>query len=282
MFHMELYTSTVATGATAFQQLTYFATDAILPQLNNGMQVSPDLPFIHSFGGIGLNLCDIRMQSGSLQTFPFPTQTPNNRGTGFESPPRWWDWSKYPYPLKPTEEFDIYVTQNSGGNEIEYVAVMFCDGIATPIATPINPVGLRDQPTTPGRMFTAHATSGTALVGGGWTQIQPIFDQSLYAGYYALLGMRVLSATGLFFRMYPSMGPKWRPGGIMVNAYDQLDPPGQRFFPGWLHGPMGWGAWMTFYQNVPPKVEMFSTANDATQEFWYDMLYLGPQTTPAI
>ena len=83
--------------------------------------------------------------------------------------------------------------------------------------------------------------------------------------------------------MFPAMGPKWRPGGICVNAYDQIDPPGQRFMPlmtGLWGG--GWGPWLTFYQNVPPQVEFFATAADVAEEMWFDLLYLGPQTTPAI
>jgi hypothetical protein len=282
MFHLELFSSSVSSGATSFQQLTYFTPDNILPKLVNGMQVSPDIPFLHSVMGVGAHLCEVRAQANSMLPFPYPTQNPANRGTGFESPPRLWDFHTAPLPLKPTEEFDIFVTQNSGGSETEYVACQFTDGAMQPITTPINPTTIRDQPATPGRVFTAHWTASATLVGGSWTQVQPSFDQALYAGYYALVGARAFSATGLFFRMFPSMGLKWRPGGICCNAYDQLDPPHQRFWGGMGIGYMGWGVWMTFYQNVPPQVEFFSTANDAAEEGWWDLLYLGPQTTPSI
>ncbi|HEY2675462.1 MAG TPA: hypothetical protein VGI65_00735 [Steroidobacteraceae bacterium] len=282
MFHLELFASSIATGATTFNQLTYFTPDNILPKLVNGMQVSPDLPFVHSYFGVGLNLVEVRVQATSMLPFPYISSVPNNRGTGFASPPRHWDFSKYPIPLKPTEELDIFASQNAAGAQTQYVAVNFCDGPTQPLALTVNPVGIRDMPTTPGRFFSAHWTATTTLTAGQWTQVQPAFDQALYAGYYALLGVRAFSATGLFFRMFPAMGPKWRPGGICTNTYDQLDPLNQRFVPGWAPAFHGWGVWMTFYQNVPPQVEFFATAADTAQEGWFDMIYLGPQTTPAI
>jgi hypothetical protein len=282
MRHLELFSSSIASGVITPLQLNYVATGALLPGQVNGMQVSPDLPYVHSIFGVGANLATVRMQTSSMSIFPYPNFAPNNRGSAFESPPRHWDLGKNPFPVKPTEEFDIFATQNSGGAQTEYVAVQFCDGPDQPIATQINPPALRDAPTTPGRYLTAHATSGTTLAAGGWTDIQPAFDSALYAGFYALVGIRVFSATGLFFRIKPAMGFKWWPGGICVQTYDQLDPPGQRFYPGWAQLYSNWGPWVSFYQNIPPRVSIFATAADTAEEFWYDLIYLGPQTTPAI
>jgi len=282
MFHVELFTSSIATGANTFAQLTYFTPDNILPKLVNGMQVSPDLPFLMYVAGVGANLVHVRAQANSMLPFPYPALSPNNRGSGFESPPRIWDYSVAPIPLKPTEEFDIFATQNSAGAQTEYVLAAFSD--ANPMALPVtvNPMGIRDSPAMPGRFFSAHWTASTTLTAGQWTQVLPAFDQALYAGYYALVGARCFSATGLFFRMFPAMGPKWRPGGICVNAYDQLDPFNQRYKNGWSQTITPWGVWLTFFQNVPPQVEFFATAADVAEEGWFDMVYLGPQTTPAI
>lgn len=282
MFHAELFTSSIATGANTFAQLIYFTPDNILPKLVNGMQVSPDLPFIHSLAGVGAHLVHLRAQANSMLPFPYPTLDPNNRGSAFESPPRFWDLSRNPIPLKPTEEFDVFASQNAGVAETEYVLAQFTD--ANPVQLPfaVNPMGIRDNPAIPGRFFSAHWSATTTLAAGGWTQVQPAFDQALYAGYYALLGVRCFSASGLFFRMFPAMGPKWRPGGICVQTYDQLDPPGQRYMSGWSGSMSSWGVWLTFYQNVPPQIEIFSTAADTAEEGWCDLVYLGPQTTPAI
>ena len=282
MFHLELFSSSIASGANTFAQVTYFTPDNILPKLVNGMQVSPDIPFLHSVFGVGAHLVHVRAQANSMLPFPYPALSPNNRGSAFESPPRIWDYSSAPIPLKPTEEFDIFATQNSGGGETQYVAVQFSDGQKTPLPVQINPPGIKDSPAMPGRFFSAHWTASTTLTAGGWTQVQPAFDQALYAGYYALVGARCYSATGLFFRMFPAMGPKWRPGGICVQSYDGMDPYNQRYIPDYGPTPGGWGVWLTFFQNVPPQVEFFATSADTAEEGWFDLVYLGPQTTPSI
>jgi len=282
MFHMELFSSAIATGAQTFAQLTYFTPDNILPKLVNGMQVSPDLPFVHSYFGVGSHLVHVRAQANSMLPFPYISSSPNNRGSAFESPPRVWDFSAWPIPLKPTEEFDIFASQNSGGSETEYVAVNFSDGTIAPIGVMVNPPSLLNSPATPGRFFSAHWTGSTTVTAGGWTQVQPSFDQALYAGYYGLVGARCYSATGLFFRLFPAMGPKWRPGGICVQSYDGMDPYAQRYSNSFGQTPGGWGTWLTFFQNVPPQVEFFCTSADTAQEGWFDLVYLGPQTTPGI
>lgn len=282
MFHSELFTSSIASGANTFAQINYFTTDNILPPLVNGMQVSPDLPFLMTVVGVGAHMVHLRPQMNSFLPFPFLALSPNNRGGAAESPPRFWDFSSAPIPLKPTEEFDIFATQNAGAGEIQYVLATFCDRPPGPPPVAINPGGLPSNPLLPGRFFTAHWTATKTLTAGGWTQVQPAFDQTLPAGTYALLGARAFSATGIFFRMFPAMGPKWRPGGVCVQAYDSLDPEAQRYFSSY-HWPTNfWGPWLTFYQNVPPQVEFFATAADTAEEGWFDLEYVGPSVAPSI
>jgi len=280
MFHAELFTSSINTGAQLFQQLTYFQSDAILTPIINGVQVSTTLPAVHSVLPIGANLVQVRAQANSMLPFPYITMNPVNRGAVAESPPRIFDFSKWPLYLKPTEELDIFATQNSGGAETDYVLVQFTDGIMNPIPVTVNPPSMPAAPTTPGRFFTAHWTDpATALVGGSWTKVQPAFDRALYAGSYALVGARVKSATGLFFRMFPSFCPLWWPGGVCTQSYDGMDPYNQRYMNTFGMEPSGWGVWLNFYQNTPPAVEIFATANDAanTVEGWFDLVYIGPQ-----
>jgi len=282
MFHLELFSSSIATGANSFAQLVYFTPDNILAKQVSGLQVSPTLPMLHSYFGVGAHLVHVRAQANSMLPFPYISSSPNNRGSGFESPPRGWDFSRWPLALKPTEEFDIFATQNSGGAETEYVAVQFCDGPPTPIGVQVNPIGIAAAPAMPGRFFSAHWTNTVTVTAGQWSLVQPLFDQALYAGYYSLVGARCFSATGLFFRMFPSYGSLWRPGGACVQAYDAMDLQNQRYMNSFGAEPGGWGEWMTFYQNVPPQVEFFCTAGDTAQEGWFDLVYLGPQVTQGL
>jgi hypothetical protein len=265
MYHVELFTSAIPTGANIFGQIVYVQPDAILPKLVNGVQVAPGLPRVMFVAGVSANLCHVRIQAPSMLPFPYPTLDPNNRGTGFESPPRVHDLRDRNIILAPTEEFDVFASHNAGAAQQPYVLVGFWDGVAP------------QRPT--GKYFSVHWTAAQTLTAANWTLVTPLFDQGLPAGFYALIGARTYSATALFFRLFPAMAPLWRPGGIAVQAYDQLDPPNQRghdiesLAPGW------WGTWLSFYQNVPPQVEIFATAADTAEEGWFDLVLLSGQTS---
>lgn len=279
MFHSELFTSSIPTGANAFQQVQYLKTDNVLAPLNLGLQVSPTLPCLMFVAGVGVNLAHIRAQTPSMLPFPWPTLDPNNRGGAFESPPRIHDFSETPLPLRPTDEFDIFATQNAAGAQVQYVMTTFCDQAPQPLPVQVLPPTLTQNPMTPGRYFSAHWTAATTLTAGAWTVVQPIFDQALPAGYYALLGARTMSASALFFRMFPAMGPIWRPGGCAVQAYDQIDPANQRYIPIIDGENPAWGVWLSFFQNVPPQVEVFATAADTAEEGFFDLVYVSTATT---
>jgi|SRR5271170_2009370 len=261
MFHLEYFSASIASGATTRAQLTS-KFNSVVPTLNSGFQVPAALAYLHSVIGIGAHIVEVQIQSPKFLPFPYPNLNPNNRGTAGESPPRIWDYSMSPFPLNPTDELDAYASQNSGGSETEYVAIQFTDNVRIPVPA--------------GQFFTAHATASTTLTAGAFTNVQPVFDTALPAGSYALVGMRVYSATAYFFQMLPASGPLWRPGGLGVQAYDQLDPPNQRYG-GWAPYPQSsWGVWLTFRQNVPPSVNIFATSADTAEEFWFDLVYMGP------
>lgn len=261
MFHLEYFSASIATGASTMAQLTS-KFNQVVPTLNNGFQTPTQLPYVHSLMPIGAHIVRARIQSPRFLPFPYPDFNPTNRGTAFESPPRIFDFSMAPYPLNPTDEVDVYASQNSGGAETEYCAIQFTDNVY------IGPPA--------GQSFSVHATASTTLTAGAFTGVVPVFDYPLPAGSYAMVGARAFSASGYFFQFLPASGVLWRPGGIAVQAYDQLDPPAQRFNGWWPSVGRGWGVWLNFRQNVPPQVNLFATSADTAQEFWYDLIYTGP------
>jgi hypothetical protein len=279
MFHVECFTSSIATGANTFQQVNYKTGDTVLAPLNLGLQVSPTVPQLMFIAGVGVNIGHVRAQSASMLPFPYPTLSPNNRGGAVESPPRVHDFSAHPWMLRPTDEFDIFATQNAAGAQVQYVLAGFCDQAPQPLPVAPLPPGMASMQQTPGKFTTAHWSAGTTLTAGAWSVVTPVFDQPLPAGYYALVGARAFSATALFFRMLPAMGPLWRPGGVAVQAYDQLDPSNQRFIPSWASSSLFWGVWLYFYQNVPPQVEIFATGADTAEEGFFDLIYISTSTT---
>jgi hypothetical protein len=127
MLHLELFSSSISNGANTFLQLNYVTADALLPSQANGLTVISDLPYLHSVMGVGAHLTHVRAQANSMLPMPYITIDPTNRGSAFESPPRIWDISANPRPLRVTEEFDIFAAQNNSGSETEYVAAQFSD-----------------------------------------------------------------------------------------------------------------------------------------------------------
>lgn len=255
MFHTEIFSSSIASGAFARQQVTYFS-NTVLPPLNLGAQVSPEVPYLMALCGIGASIIQVQPQTPAFQPGPYPNFNPNNRGTAAESPVRFWDFSMRPLPMNATDEIDIFASQNLGAPEVEYIGVWFSNG--------------PPQPGPAGRVFFVHWTQTiTALVGGALSQVAPTLDASLPAGTYMMVGARTLSATALFFQIKPAMGAVWRPGGVAVQAYDSFDPVGQYPSEQAILAGNYWGPWISFQQNVPPTVVILATANDATQEGWY-------------
>lgn len=271
-FHLEMYTSSiVSTSNTSQIQVTSLA-NGVVPTLNNGFQVPGQsaqgggpLSKLGLVAGVSTHMTAIKAQAPSMLPFPYPNFSPVNRGSALESPARVFDMMANPIQLNPTEELDIFAA--AGNNtETAYVAVLFTDGT------------ISTRPA--GRLFTAHATASTTLTGGKFTQVTPTFDTALPAArggpqMYALVGMRVFSATALFFQVLPATEPLWRPGGVAVQAYDQLDPPGQRAWGWYSGGYTPWGIWMQFQQNVPPTINIFATAGDTSEEFWFDLVAIG-------
>jgi len=261
MFHFEMFSSSIATGITTRAQVTSI-NNSVVPTLNKGFQVPSQLPFLHSVFGVSAHMGEVQMQTPRFLPYPYPNLNPNNRGTAFESPPRVWDFSRNPLPMNPTDELDCFATQNAGSNETVYVGINFCDGPPTPAPA--------------GQFLSVHWTSSTTLTAAAMSTVTPSIDTPLPAGLYALVGVRVYSATGLFFQMLPATQPLWRPGGICVQAYDSLDPPNQRAASYLYYPTLGWGQWLQFRQNVPPQVNIYATSADTSQEGWFDLVYVSP------
>jgi len=276
MFHMEVFRSSLSSGVTnVFQQVTYVTAGSVLTGLNNGVQIPPELTFLHSFGGIGATLENLKPQANSWLPAPFPEFAPNNVGTAAGTPPKLWDFSRNPKAFRPTEEFDMYASQTSAGAEVEAVFFNICDGPATPLP----PVSSQPTLNGVGQFFVAHGTATTTLTANAWTSVIPILDQALPAGRYALVGARVMTAHALAFRVKPTVQPLWRPGGLAVQSAGSFDPPGQRYINPLTGQITHWGTWVTFYQNTVPQVDIWATAADTTEDIFFDLIKISDIVT---
>lgn len=274
-FHMEYFRSSLASGATDVLQQVAFVSSGVLAPSGNGVQVSAALSKLHSLFGVGANLENISPQAASMLPLPYPNLASNNVGTAINTPAAVWDFSRNPKPLRPTEQFNIFASQISGGAETETVFVQFTDGIVTPAPALATAPALNGN----GMLTTVHATATATLTANAFTQVTPILDLPLPAGFYALVGARVMSAKALAFRLAPINDPLWRPGGIAVQAATDLDYPGQRYINNLTGAISHWGVWLTFFQNTVPNVQLFSTAADTKVDTWFDLIKISDITT---
>jgi hypothetical protein len=278
-FHMEYFRSSLSSGVTDVLQQVTFVSSGVLAPTGNAMQVSSSLTKLHSLFGFGTTLENISPQAPSMLPLAYPNLASNNVGSAMNTPPAVWDFSRNPKPLRPTEPFSIFASQTSAGAETETVFVQFTDGLITPAP----PLATQPSLNGNGMLTTVHGIATTTLTANAFTTVTPILDSpGLPAGYYALVGARVMSAHAIAFRMRPAVEPLWRPGGSAVQAATDLDFPGQRYLNNLTGSISHWGVWLFFFQNVPPQVDVFSTAADTKEDFWFDVIKISDITTGGI
>lgn len=245
MFHTSAYSSSIANSG-ALLQLTN-VPDSILPQSGSGL-LSNVNAYIMAIAYVGTSLVQGEFQAPSLRDYGNLDTQPVNIGTAFESPPRVDDFSRKMIPAAISEEWDAFAAQNNGSNpERETCILWSSNGNIDPIP--------------PKKIVQLHWTASITLVANKWSLIQMTLSQPLASGQYAIVGARCLSAGALAFRFVPSGSAQAtfaRPGGIGVQAEDQMDWPLQR------RG--GWGKWLDFTNVTVPQVEVLSLSADTSEE----------------
>ena len=243
--HTSAYQASIANDGN-LHQLTSIP-DSILPTSGLGL-LSNAFAYIMGVFYVGTSLVRGQFQAPSLRDYGNLDTQPVNIGTVVESPPRLDDFSMKMIPAAVTEEWDMFAAQNNAMNSETETAILFSsDGNIAPIP--------------PRKIVQIHWSASISLVKNTWSLIQMTLAQPLASGMYALVGARCLSAGAIAFRFVPSGGVSAttnRPGGVAVQAEDQLDWPRQR------RG--GWGTWLQFTNTTVPQIEVFSLSNDTSEE----------------
>jgi|SRR5579872_861401 len=250
-WHLALYSALIA-SASVNQTLAAIG-DPIMAPAGNGLLVSPDVNKLLRVISVGNILVRAGLTSASIREFIAQYDfSPVNVGTILESPLRMGDVKETPFTLTGGEELDVVVTNSAATSTRTTVAVIVGDG-------PIVPAK--------GQIFSVHWTTTQALAAAAFQNFTPTLDNGLPSGQFALVGARVRSATGLFFRIIPRGGGPFRPGGPMYQAADD-------------GGPMNWfrngemGEWMRFSNTTPPQVECFAISADAANSVdgYFDLI----------
>jgi hypothetical protein len=247
-FHLALYHASLA-GNAALTQLNALGDQLIAPAAN-GYLVNEAFPRIFRAAGVGALLMRSQLSSGTIRDHAPFDLAPPNVGTAIAIPPRRQEWLDNPLKLKPNEELDCFILNSGAGPTRTTVAVWFCDG-------PIRPVT--------GDRFTMRWTNAVAAVAFQWTAFQPVFDNGLPSGVFAVVGSRLQSATSLFHRFLPRGGSaNARPGTFSGQADgDAQDTPDR-------NGAIG--EWLRFTTTTQPQIENFCLAADATSSGEIDLI----------
>jgi len=246
--HLALYYASLA-GNAALTQLNALG-DAVITSTANGYLVPPVINRVFRAAGVGGLLTRAQLNSSSIRDFTPFDLAPVNSGAVISTPAVFQDFRRNPIPLRTNEELDAFILNTGVGPTKTTVAVWFCDQAPQPVS---------------GRVFTVHWTSSIPLAAAdAWSQVTPVFDNGLPSGTFAIVGGRVESATGQFYRYIPKGGNPYRPGSFCSQAVGGQVTDQDRYG--------GIGEWLRFDNTNPPLMEIFALAADATQAGYMDLI----------
>lgn len=181
-------------------------------------------------------------------------QIPAAAGAGDEEPDaptllNW--WMNNPMRLVAGEGLQMLVAESVAADDRQATGLVWLgDG------NYVNPYGRSP-------IFTVRFTAAVACTAYNWVNGAITLTQNLPVGRYAIVGMHVISASGIAARLViPGQGA--RPGCI---AYDSIED-----IPNPVFRNANLGIWGTFHTHSPPTLDMLCRTTDTSQEGWLDLI----------
>jgi len=220
----------------------------------------PELNRIMGALAAGADMTECRLQSPSLrrmanqriapvgkQALPLVRSVAAVDDVGDDANLLYHDFRVNPRVLDIAESLNAYAA--NGGDTAEWILAWLMDKI---------------EPLPAGTMFSIEATTNPTGVLGNWVNDALTFSQTLPAGRYAVVGMRVEDTAVVAARLV-FVGLPWRPGVIGVSGTDLGDIKAFRFG--------GTGSWGEFEHDAPPTVDTLANAAGAiTPEVILDLV----------
>jgi hypothetical protein len=186
-----------------------------------------------------------QVQAPSLRSVLNFDISPINNGLVFGSLARVARLWNTPLGLVPDEPLDVFV--QNGAAVMNRALLWLCDG---------------PPKSTTGKIYTIRATASITLATATWANGALTFGQTLPAGHYQVVGMRVFSANGVAARLF-FVGGAWRPGVPVVNTENDNE---------WIDFRYGYtGVWGEFDNTVPPSVDVLGVT-DTAQVIYLDLI----------
>src|SRR5882724_686189 len=142
-----------------------------------------------------------------------------------------------PLALQPLEPLDVFI--QNGAAVMNRAFLWMCDGPPKPVA---------------GKIYTIRATASITLTTATWQNGILTFGQTLPAGHYQVVGMRVVGANAIAARLF-FVGGSWRRGVPCVTVDDDNEWPDFRF--GFT------GVWGEFDNTTPPSLDVMGITDTA-------------------
>jgi hypothetical protein len=158
--------------------------------------------------------------------------------------------SESPIVLADFEELDAFGANTVAAANVWGFSIL-SDGVPSPIK---------------GQFLHVRWTAAATLTANAWTAFNPVFDQALTVGNYAVVGGYAESATALAWRVVPASGNPFRPGSPAGQGFNFWN--STKFRDGRL------GQWLVFNSLTPPQIEFFATGADTAEEGILDLLAL--------
>ncbi len=163
------------------------------------------------------------------------------------SPPEVLFHPENPIPITVSEALNFAFLSTPTGAQAHYGIVWLADGIQAPVT---------------GHIFTLRATATVQQTVDTWSNGNLVYDQTIPAGKYQVVGMRIRSTDLVIGRLvFPEQIP--RPGVPAVNAIADLDARTFRYGRS--------GIWGEFPHDVPPTLDVLG-GTAAAQTVFLDLI----------
>ena len=215
--------------------------------------VPPELPNIAAIMAYGANVTQARLISPVLRKQLNIDVAPIHR-TITSTVVQWMDFFDRPVPLQGRDILNFQAAEEAAGAATQIGLVWLMDKI-----DPV-PAGLP--------ALTLRLTGATSVTSMQWTNCALTPQQSLAPGRYAIVGMRVVSATAVAGRLVIPGNP-FRPGVPAATRVDYANCPRLRLGNA--------GVWGYIEHDLPPTLDILTTGTDTSQDVYLDLI--GPLTT---
>ena len=226
-------------NALSDQHITFDNKDILVPDwASNIIQAIP----------IGNNITQSRLSAPSLRQRSELDLYPNGITTSGTVITGLMNRHERPVALTPGEGLRFSVAEKDAG-AVDCIGLVWMEGERTPAPN--------------GEVETIKATSSTTTTQFVWTLCKLDLSQQLRAGKYAIVGLRVQSASVIAARLVIP-GSAYRPGVLGVrNVYQIRDD---------VTSNMRLGNWGEFEHTFVPQLEVLTGTTDTSQTVYLDIV----------